>query len=107
MTDPFKIVEDYLQQQHLRHLLAQLLVGLHPGECDGNCDCGLEDVLVAWKDIQDAAGECLVDLPEPGSDMSKLLIANRMLARERDNVQTELDNCRLALDATLKEGADR
>lgn len=39
----------------------------------------LPSILQILKDRQDAAGELMVDLPEPGSDMDKLLHANVMM----------------------------
>lgn len=41
-------------------------------------------------DVRDAAGELLVPMPEPGTDAAKMLLANRMLARERDEARALL-----------------
>jgi hypothetical protein len=42
------------------------------------------------KDLSDAAGELLIEMPEPGSVMSKLLSANILLRRENDRLRSEL-----------------
>ena len=42
------------------------------------------------KDLADAAGELLIDIPAPGTDTAKLLHANRMLHYERERLQKKL-----------------
>jgi hypothetical protein len=42
------------------------------------------DVFAA--DLEAAAGELLIDSPTPGTDMARMLIANRLLCRERDEL---------------------
>lgn len=41
------------------------------------------------EDQRIAAGECLVSLPEPGTDAARLLRANRLLSYERNKAQKE------------------
>jgi hypothetical protein len=36
------------------------------------------------EDLKQASGECLVSMPEPGTELSRVLIANRLLRVERD-----------------------
>jgi len=37
----------------------------------------------AWiRDLEDAAGECAVEMPQPGTPMARLLIANVLMRRE-------------------------
>lgn len=38
-------------------------------------------------DVEAAAGELLVDVPPPGSDMARLLIANRLMSRRLEVAQ--------------------
>jgi hypothetical protein len=42
---------------------------------------------VLAEDLEIAAGECLVPVPEPGTDLSRVLLANRQLARHRDTAE--------------------
>jgi hypothetical protein len=42
------------------------------------------DARTLREDLEHAAGECLVPVPEPGSDMSRVLLANVLMRRERD-----------------------
>lgn len=58
------------------------------------------------KDLSDAAGELLVDVPEPGSVVAKLLTANILLRRENDKLRDENHELRqLAADAKVGPGA--
>jgi hypothetical protein len=50
------------------------------------------------KDLADAAGDLLVDIPHPDSVAAKLLRANRIMRRERDIAQTELATLRQQLE---------
>lgn len=49
----------------------------------------LKQVEQMKKDLKDAAGELLVDIPEPGSTTAKLLSANVLLRRENEKVRLE------------------
>ena len=50
----------------------------------------LEAVLaIHEQDAKDAAGELMLELPEPGSVMAKLMIVNRLLKYERDAAREE------------------
>lgn len=42
------------------------------------------------QDFEDAAGELLVDIPFPGTDLSKVMAANTVMRRQRDSYRTEL-----------------
>lgn len=45
----------------------------------------LESENAQWrKDVEDAAGELLITIPKPGTEASKMLLANRAMRRERD-----------------------
>jgi len=46
------------------------------------------ELRAAREDMKAAAGELLVRMPEPGTDMARLLLANRMLMRERDRLRS-------------------
>ena len=48
-------------------------------------------------DIAVAAGELLVDIPEPGTEASKMLIANVLMRRENATLRAEVERCRGAL----------
>ena len=55
------------------------------------------------QDMKDAAGELLVEMPRPGTDMAKVMIANRLLRNERDAFRAELQHAReLIADLTEK-----
>lgn len=45
----------------------------------------------ARKDAVEAAGELRVSVPEPGTDMARLLVANRLLKRRAERALDELD----------------
>jgi hypothetical protein len=51
----------------------------------------------ARRDVELAAGELLVAMPEPGTDMARVMIANSIMRRERDALRAELDAARRAL----------
>jgi hypothetical protein len=42
------------------------------------------------KDYEDAAGECLVDIPEPGTDMARLLAANCSMRTKIQKLEKQL-----------------
>lgn len=42
------------------------------------------------KDLEDAAGELMVPVPAPGSVAAKMLLANRIMFRERDALRERL-----------------
>lgn len=44
----------------------------------------------AQRDVAKAAGELLVEMPEPGTDMARVMIANSMMRRERDEARAAL-----------------
>jgi hypothetical protein len=47
------------------------------------------EALAYRKDLEDAAGELLIPLPEPGSDMAKMMTANALLRRRSQDVLSE------------------
>ncbi len=47
------------------------------------------EIAIVRKDVADAATELMVPIPEPGSVAAKMLIANRVLMRERDKSDQE------------------
>jgi hypothetical protein len=49
------------------------------------------------KDIEGAAGELMVPVPEPGSIASKMLLANRIMFRERDALRERLAKLETAI----------
>jgi len=48
-----------------------------------------EDLVKYEQDARDAAGECRVEIPEPGTDAAKLLKANIMFRRKMAELETE------------------
>jgi hypothetical protein len=44
----------------------------------------------ARRDIEMAAGELMVAMPEPGTDMARVMHANAMMRRERDRLRAAL-----------------
>lgn len=48
----------------------------------------------ARSDVVEAAGALLVDMPDPGTDMSRVMLANAMMRRERDTLQAQLVEAR-------------
>jgi hypothetical protein len=56
------------------------------------------------KDREEAAGELLLPIPTPGSDMAKVQIANRLLGYERDQLRSQLAVAVEALDYLAKHG---
>ncbi len=56
------------------------------------------------QDLKDAAGELVVPMPEPGTDMAKLLSANVILRQREERLRKVLTILYQAwLDAKLKE----
>jgi hypothetical protein len=45
----------------------------------------------ARRDVIEAVGELLVPVPEPGTDAARVMIAGRIMRRERDDARTQLD----------------
>jgi hypothetical protein len=48
----------------------------------------------ARRDVELAAGELVVAMPKPGTDMARVMIANAMMRRERDALRAELAEAR-------------
>jgi len=75
------------------------------GTCE-NCD-GIVDLkpVVAQmkKDLEDAAGELLVDIPKPGTVTAKLLSANVLLRRENETLRNETLRLRESLEKNRDE----
>lgn len=55
------------------------------------------------EDLRLAAGDLPMALPQPGTDMARLMIANRLLKRERDEVRAEVGQLRAAQVAYASE----
>jgi hypothetical protein len=56
--------------------------------CDGPAD--LRPIVAQMrKDLEDAAGELALPVPEPGTDMAKLMAANVLLRRENEKLRHE------------------
>jgi hypothetical protein len=62
------------------------------------------EVEQAREDMRIGAGECRVPLPEPGTDMARLLSANVLLRAERDALRAARDRALAVLDAREREG---
>jgi len=55
-------------------------------------DAVKKDLAQARQDLKDAAGELMVDMPEPGTVMAKVIIANVLMRKQRDEAkQREAD----------------
>ncbi len=52
----------------------------------------------ARRDIEMAAGELMVAMPQPGTDMARVMLANAMMRRERDEARRERDRLREAVE---------
>lgn len=50
----------------------------------------LEALEVHQKDLEAAAGELMVDIPEPGTVIARLLRANSLMRKERDQAKSDL-----------------
>lgn len=61
-----------------------------------------EQLRFARKDVEDAAGELLLPIPEPGTDQAKMMLANRLLkgrlGKLRDAVWKLLDDAKSCAD---------
>lgn len=49
-----------------------------------------EGALALLNDLEEAADELLIAVPPPGSDLAKLLVANKLLRDERNRLRQEL-----------------
>lgn len=59
------------------------------------------EVQALRKDMEDAAGELLIEIPEPGSVASKMLMANVLMRRERDTLRSEVQRLTEELNRAL------
>jgi len=50
-------------------------------------------------DLKDAAGELLVPIPDPGTYMAKLMLANRLLKNERDALMRRIHGLNIEISA--------
>lgn len=57
----------------------------HPCTPDGRDVADVEALAKFRQDLDDASGELLIPIPEPGTDMCKMMTANRLIRRERDD----------------------
>lgn len=55
------------------------------------------------RDFKDAAGDLPVPLPEPGTDMAKLVAANALLRREKERVRNDVEKARRMVAAQVIE----
>ena len=56
----------------------------------------------ARRDVEQAAGELIVAMPEPGTDMARVMLANAMMRRERDEARRDRNALRGWLDAVRR-----
>lgn len=66
-----------------------------------------EQLAEARKDVVLAAGELLIPIPQPGTDMSRMLVANRILQRQLDAVTKQRDALVKALEIIASGGRDQ
>lgn len=59
------------------------------------------EVIELKNDIELAAGELRVPIPEPGTDMARVMIANRIMRNERDKARNELNDMRDAIKEAI------
>lgn len=52
-------------------------------------------------DLKDAAGELLVDAPEPGTEKAKLVSANVLMRRENQTLRELIRGAQVAIDAYI------
>lgn len=86
------------ERQELRDILKKAIPQPKTdGTCVGYDPSPLEMVKIVLAeneqmkaDIAAAAGECLVEIPEPGTDLAKVLIANRLLRIENNVLKQKL-----------------
>lgn len=72
--------------------------------CDGPAD--LRPIVAQMrKDIEDAAGELALPVPEPGTDMAKLMSANVLLRRENERLRHEAVDVDEAIERARKRVA--
>jgi HAMP domain-containing protein len=62
-----------------------------------------EDLKIHTQDLQDAAGELMVSLPKPGTEAAKMLRANRLIRKERDEALREVGELQSQLNAAREE----
>jgi hypothetical protein len=75
---------------------------------DGTCEnCGkpadLRPILAQMqKDMEDAAGELLMPIPEPGTDIAKLMSGNILLRRENERLRHKIIDALAVLKACAR-----
>lgn len=57
------------------------------------CDALREQLEAMQKDMEEAAGELPMPIPEPGTDMAKLMSANILLRRENERLRHQIIDC--------------
>ncbi len=62
-------------------------------------DALMTELAEARRDVEQAAGELVVAMPEPGTDMARVMHANAMMRRERDALRAELAEARRDAEA--------
>jgi hypothetical protein len=62
----------------------------------------LAELAEARRDVEQAAGELIVAMPEPGTDMARVMLANAMMRRERDEARRDRNALRGWLDAVRR-----
>jgi len=58
------------------------------------------------QDIHDEAGLLMVDVPEPGTDMAKVMRANRLMRHSRDRLREALRAVEMELDGRYDGAPD-
>jgi hypothetical protein len=74
---------------------------------DGDHDRIQTELDVLAEDLRQAAGDLPIALPEPGTDAARLVLANRIMRRERDEAQAEVGRLREVLELAHREGNTR
>lgn len=85
-TNVERLIDDAADEiERLRAAMSRCLLGDPPGDCYAAETVTLRARVAAFeKDISDAAGLLMVDVPEPGTPMAKVMQANAIMRWDRD-----------------------
>jgi ElaB/YqjD/DUF883 family membrane-anchored ribosome-binding protein len=56
----------------------------------------VRELQLAREDVVAAAGELIVEMPRPGTDMARVMLANAAMRRERDQLRAEVERLQRA-----------